>query len=67
MASRNLLADEVCVLLRDLEHPNGVAWHNDSLFVMETTRLTRYDNIDNAVLQGCNVSSQGLRGSHCVQ
>lgn len=49
-------ADEVCRILANQDTPNGVAWHNGSLYVMETTRLTRYDGIDAAVLNGCNVS-----------
>ncbi|KAI7843528.1 hypothetical protein COHA_002770 [Chlorella ohadii] len=50
------LADEVCPLLTGQDTPNGTAWHNGSLLVMETTRLTRYDNIDAAVLNGCNIN-----------
>eukprot|EP00887_Chlorella_sp_A99_P002455 scaffold10.g2455.t1 len=49
-------ADEVCRLLANQDTPNGVAWINGSLFVMETTHLTRYDGVDAAALDGCNIS-----------
>lgn len=49
----------MCCLLTGQDTPNGIAWHNGSLLVMGTTRLTRYDNIDAAVLNGCNVRRLG--------
>src|SRR5690606_27525105 len=35
-------ADEVIVFAKELNSPNGVTWHKDSLFVGERTRILRY-------------------------
>jgi len=37
---------QVVRVLSGLHMPNGVAWRNGSLYVAETTRVLRYDNID---------------------
>lgn len=50
-------AESTCALLQGLENPNGIVWHNGSLYVQETPRLTRYDGIDFAVRNNCNVSA----------
>lgn len=39
-------ADEVIVLARNLNSPNGVAFRNGSLYVAEISRVLRYDNIE---------------------
>ena len=38
-------ADEVLTIAKDLNTPNGVAFHNGSLYVAEINRVLRYDNI----------------------
>lgn len=43
---QDALADEVVVLAKDLFMPNGVAYHNGSLFVAEPNRVLRYDGVD---------------------
>jgi glucose/arabinose dehydrogenase len=40
-------ADEVIVIARGLNSPNGVAFKNGSLYVAEISRILRYDNIEN--------------------
>jgi len=40
-------ADRVIVIANNLESPNGVVWHNGSLYVAEISRIWRYDDIDN--------------------
>ena len=42
----------VYTLLIEKEAPNGVAWHDGSLFVSETTKVTRYDKVDIYALTG---------------
>ena len=42
----------VVTILTGLERPNGVAWHKGSLFVAETTQITRYDRIDSYAFAG---------------
>ena len=39
-------------LLAGLNGPNGVTWHDDSLYVAESTRITRYDDPDASALAG---------------
>lgn len=39
-------ADERYVIAEGLRMPNGVAWHNGSLYVAEVSRILRYDGID---------------------
>jgi len=41
------VADERFVIDENLTMPNGVAFHNGSLFVAEVTRILRYDDIEN--------------------
>ena len=53
------MADEVCVLIHGLDTPEGVVWHNGSLYVFETTQLIRFDNIDASVINGCKVGITG--------
>lgn len=38
--------DSVITLIKDLNHPNGVAFKDGSLYVSEIGRLLRYDNIE---------------------
>jgi glucose/arabinose dehydrogenase len=40
-------ADKVIILARGLDVPNGVAFHDGSLYVAEQTRVLRYDDIEN--------------------
>jgi glucose/arabinose dehydrogenase len=40
-------ADEKFVIAKGLNSPNGVAFHNGSLYVAEISRITRYDDIEN--------------------
>jgi glucose/arabinose dehydrogenase len=40
-------ADEVITIAEGLNHPNGVAVHNGSLYVAEISRILRYDDIEN--------------------
>ena len=39
-------ADQVLVIAKGLNQPNGVAVHNGSLYVGEISRITRFDNIE---------------------
>jgi glucose/arabinose dehydrogenase len=39
-------ADEVVIMLRGLKEPNGVVFHDGSLYVAENYRIVRYDNIE---------------------
>jgi glucose/arabinose dehydrogenase len=39
-------ADEVITIASGLNMPNGVAFHNGSLYVAEISRVLRYDNIE---------------------
>jgi glucose/arabinose dehydrogenase len=39
-------ADEVITLARGLDEPNGVALHEGSLYVAESTRIIRFDDIE---------------------
>ena len=39
-------------LLTGQNQPNGVAWHNNSLYVAEVGQITRYDNPDAFALAG---------------
>lgn len=39
-------ADEVITVLKGLNSPNGVAFHNGSLYVAEINRVLRYDGIE---------------------
>lgn len=43
---RNFMADGVLVIARNLNSPNGVAFHDGSLYVAEINRVLRYDNIE---------------------
>ena len=43
----NNKADRVVTLARGLNVPNGVAFHDGSLYVAEESRLLRYDDIEN--------------------
>jgi glucose/arabinose dehydrogenase len=40
-------APTVVEIAKDLRSPNGVAFHDGSLFVAEISRIIRYDNIEN--------------------
>ena len=39
-------ADQVLTIAKGLNEPNGVAFHNGSLFVGEISRIIRFDNIE---------------------
>jgi len=43
-------ADEVAVIAKGLNSPNGVAYHNGSLYVAEISRVLRFDNIGKQLL-----------------
>jgi glucose/arabinose dehydrogenase len=43
---RDGIADDVKEILTGLRQPNGVAVHAGALFVAESTRITRYDDIE---------------------
>ena len=45
--NRDYQADEVIVVARNLNMPNGVAFRNGSLYVAELNRILRYDEIEN--------------------
>lgn len=45
-------ADTARTFITGLDHPNGVVWHNGSLFVMTNTHLLRYDDVDSHALRG---------------
>ena len=45
--NRDYKADEVIVIARNLNMPNGVAFRNGSLYVAELNRILRYDDIEN--------------------
>ena len=38
-----------------LQIPNGIVWHQGHLYVMEVLKLTRWDGIDLAALNDCDV------------
>ena len=38
------------ILLSGLNNPNGIAWHNGSLYVAEINKITRYDDADAFVI-----------------
>lgn len=42
----------VVPVLSNLDRPNGVAWHNSSLFVAEVTTISRFDDVDSYALAG---------------
>ena len=43
-------AEEVVVIARGLNSPNGVAYHNGSLYVAEISRVLRFDDIGKRLL-----------------
>lgn len=49
-------AEATVLLLSGLNDPNGIAWHNGSLYVAEINKITRYDNAD-ACVRANKVSS----------
>lgn len=46
---RDYQADEVIVVARNLNMPNGVAFRNEDLYVAELNRVLRYDKIENSL------------------
>lgn len=44
-------ADDITVVAKNLNQPNGVAFRNGSLYVAEISRITRYDDIENHLQQ----------------
>ncbi len=46
----NGTGERVDIVAEGLTQPNGVAWHNGSLYVAEISRITRYDDIDNRIV-----------------
>lgn len=40
-------ADDITIIASHLNTPNGVAFHNGSLYVAEISRILRYDDIEN--------------------
>ena len=53
-------ADTARTFITGLDHPNGVVWHNGSLFVMTATHLVRYDDVDRLALSGQVIEILGL-------
>eukprot|EP00884_Botryococcus_braunii_P003192 jgi/Botrbrau1/12874/Bobra.0188s0016.1 len=53
VASDGTKAEEACVLAKGLDIPNGVAWHNGSLYIASLTQLLRIPDVDSFVLQNC--------------
>ncbi len=49
---RDGTADRVVTIARGLSQPNGVAWHDGSLYVAEFNRVIRYSAIDDFVSSG---------------
>lgn len=47
--NRDSVADEVITIASGLQTPNGVAFHNGSLYVAEISRVLRYDNIEESL------------------
>lgn len=45
--NKDYKADKTYTLAKGLNMPNGVAFHNGSLYVAEVNRLLRFDNIEN--------------------
>lgn len=45
-AKRNEKAKKALTIATDLNEPNGVAFHRNSLYIAEVSRITRLDNID---------------------
>lgn len=47
--------------------PNGVVWHNGSLYVAEASQITRFDNADDYVLAGkvCSIHVRVKRVCKC--
>jgi glucose/arabinose dehydrogenase len=44
---RDNISDEVIIIARGLNMPNGVAFRKDSFYIAEVNRILRYDNIEN--------------------
>lgn len=53
-------ADTARTFTTGLDHPNGVVWHDGSLFVMTATHLVRYDDVDRLALSGQVTHSFGF-------
>ena len=47
--NEDFYADEVVILAKGLNMPNGVAFRNGSLYVAEVNRILRYDNIEKQI------------------
>ena len=43
-------SERTVILLSGQNDPNGIAWHNGSLYVAEINKITRYDNADSYVV-----------------
>ncbi len=46
---RNGIADKEVVLLRNLQNPHGITFHNGKLFIAEETKVTRYSYDEHAL------------------
>ena len=44
------VAEATVTLLTGMNAPNGIAWHNGSLYVAEISRVLRFDDVDSHVL-----------------
>ena len=49
------VAESACVLLDNLNNPEGLVWLNGSIYVATVTTVARYDNADSAALKNCTV------------
>jgi glucose/arabinose dehydrogenase len=57
---RDGTADRVVTIARGLRQPNGIAWHDGSLYVAEVHRIIRYAAIDRFVSSGEGLGDQLL-------
>jgi len=54
-------SEATAILLSGQNDPNGIAWHNGSLYVAQLNKITRYDNADSYVVAN-KVSHAHLQG-----
>jgi glucose/arabinose dehydrogenase len=55
------------VLLYGQNNPNGIAWHNGSLYVAQMNRITRYDNADAHVISNMVRRASSLQNASPLQ
>ena len=57
-------SEATVVLLNGQSNPNGIAWHNGSLYVAQTDRITRYDNADAHVIANMVRHASPVQNAH---